>query len=99
LIHEQIQEQGPQENELQAMEIEGCGNEIEEEQEHFDVPEIGGEIEVITETDALRRQGHPRGNGVASNSFQDAASDQVAPPDSESQDRRTGRPKQYTARF
>ncbi|KZR98469.1 Uncharacterized protein APZ42_006103, partial [Daphnia magna] len=99
LIHERIQQQRPQENELQAMEMEGRCPQIEVEQEHFDVPEIGGEIEVVTETDALRRQGRPLGNGVASNVFQDAGSDQVALPDSLSQDRRTGQPKQYTARY
>ncbi len=80
------------------MEMEGRGPQMEVEQEHFDVPEIGGKIEVVTEVDALRRQGRPLGNWVVSNVFQDARSDQVAPPDSESQDGRTGRPKQYTAR-
>ena len=99
MIQEQIQHQRPQENELQAMKMEGRGPQMEVEQENFDVPEIGGEIEVVTEADALQRQGRPLGNGVASNVFQDARSDQVAPPDSESQDRRTGRPKQYTARY
>jgi hypothetical protein len=62
LIHEQNQHQRPQENELQAMEMEGRGPQMEVEQEHFDVPEIGGKIEVVTEVDALRRQGRPLGN-------------------------------------
>nr|CAH0109621.1 unnamed protein product [Daphnia galeata] len=57
------------------------------------------EIEVVIEADALRRQGRLLGNGVASNVFQDARWDQVAPPDSESRDPRTSRTKQDIARY
>ena len=56
-------------------------------------------MEIVIEADALRRQGRPLGKGVASNVFQDARWDQVAPPVSESRDHRTSRTKQDTARY